>query len=64
MELDEVFSSTMKCGGTKAATKWGDLGLTGEWAAKDIQLFGRNSVSGTYGYFKEHALCKGSYNFV
>ena len=37
------------------------MGLTGEWARKDVQLFGRNSVSGTYGYFKEKALCKGDY---
>jgi phosphate transport system substrate-binding protein len=26
-----------------------------------IQLFGRNSVSGTYGYFKEKALCEGDF---
>ncbi|MCX9458375.1 substrate-binding domain-containing protein, partial [Vibrio cholerae] len=25
------------------------------------QLYGRNSVSGTYGYFKDHALCKGDF---
>ena len=40
---------------------WGDLGLDGNWAAKDVQLYGRNSVSGTYGYFKEKALCKGDF---
>ncbi|NBW83694.1 phosphate-binding protein, partial [bacterium] len=40
---------------------WGDLGLTGEWASKPIQLYGRNSASGTYGYFKEHALAKGDF---
>ncbi|WP_024870941.1 PstS family phosphate ABC transporter substrate-binding protein [Tolumonas lignilytica] len=60
-QLDNIFSSTLKCGGTQSTNKWGELGLTGEWAAKDIQLFGRNSVSGTYGYFKEHALCKGDF---
>ncbi|MCD8547442.1 MAG: phosphate ABC transporter substrate-binding protein PstS family protein [Aeromonadaceae bacterium] len=60
-QLDEIFSSTLKCGGTKAAAKWSDVGLDGEWANRDIQLFGRNSVSGTYGYFKEHALCKGDF---
>eukprot|EP00481_Brizalina_sp_1-RS-2013_P000602 TRINITY_DN1553_c0_g1_i1.p1 TRINITY_DN1553_c0_g1~~TRINITY_DN1553_c0_g1_i1.p1 ORF type:complete len:322 (-),score=75.22 TRINITY_DN1553_c0_g1_i1:51-1016(-) len=38
-----------------------DVGLTGDWAAKDIQLYGRNSVSGTYGYFKKMALCKGDF---
>ena len=40
---------------------WGDLGLTGEWKDKPISLYGRNSASGTYGYFKEHALAKGDY---
>jgi phosphate transport system substrate-binding protein len=37
---------------------WGDLGLTGEWADKSVSLYGRNSASGTYGYFKEIALGK------
>ena len=60
-QVDAVFSSTRKCGYADQVSKWGDLGLTGEWAAKDIQLFGRNSVSGTYGYFKKKALCKGDY---
>ncbi|MFI8381226.1 PstS family phosphate ABC transporter substrate-binding protein [Pseudomonas sp. NPDC079086] len=60
-QVDAIFSSTRLCGGTTDIKTWGDLGLTGEWAAKPIQLFGRNSVSGTYGYFKEEALCKGDY---
>ena len=60
-QVDAVFSSTRKCGSPDQVSKWGDLGLTGEWANKDIQLFGRNSVSGTYGYFKKKALCKGDY---
>jgi phosphate transport system substrate-binding protein len=40
---------------------WGDLGLTGEWANKPISMYGRNSASGTYGYFKKHALFDGDY---
>ena len=60
-QVDAVFSSTRKCGATTDVRTWGDLGLTGEWARKDVQLFGRNSVSGTYGYFKKKALCKGDY---
>ncbi|MCG8668587.1 MAG: phosphate ABC transporter substrate-binding protein PstS family protein [Pseudomonadales bacterium] len=60
-QVDAIFSSTRKCGGAADITKWGDLGLTGSLANKDIQLFGRNSVSGTYGYFKKKALCKGDY---
>jgi phosphate transport system substrate-binding protein len=60
-QVDAVFSSTRKCGFDKDTTTWGDLGLTGEWKDRKIQLYGRNSVSGTYGYFKKKALCKGDY---
>lgn len=60
-QIDAVFSSILKCGGSEDITVWGDLGLKGDWERRDIQLFGRNSVSGTYGYFKKKALCKGDY---
>lgn len=60
-QVDAIFSSTLRCGANHSATQWGDLGLTGAWQNRDIQLYGRNSVSGTYGYFKEHALCKGDF---
>ncbi|XQE67295.1 PstS family phosphate ABC transporter substrate-binding protein [Pseudomonas sp. P3C3] len=59
-QVDGIFSANYLCGGSNVKT-WGDLGLTGEWADKPVQLFGRNSVSGTYGYFKETALCKGDF---
>jgi phosphate transport system substrate-binding protein len=59
-QVDGVFSSTRRRGGKDVKT-WGDIGLTGDWANKPISLFGRNSASGTYGYFKEHALAKGDY---
>jgi phosphate transport system substrate-binding protein len=59
-QVDGIFSSTHKCGGADIQ-RWGDLGLDGDWSAKDVQLYGRNSVSGTYGYFKEKALCKGDF---
>ena len=59
-QVDGIFSANRLCGGANIKT-WGDLGLTGEWTDKPIQLFGRNSVSGTYGYFKEEALCKGDF---
>jgi len=60
-EVDAVFSSTRKCGADDDIANWGALGLPGAWASRDIQLFGRNSVSGTYGYFKGKALCKGDF---
>ncbi|BBK45408.1 phosphate-binding protein PstS [Allostella vacuolata] len=60
-QVDAVFSKTRKGGTNKDAATWGDLGLTGEWASKPISLYGRNSASGTYGYFKEVALFNGDY---
>ncbi len=60
-QVDAVFSSTRKCGYDKDISTWGDLGLTGAWKNRKVQLYGRNSVSGTYGYFKKKALCKGDY---
>jgi phosphate transport system substrate-binding protein len=59
-QVDSIFSSTFK-GGGRNITKWGEVGLTGAWNSKPISLYGRNSASGTYGYFKEHALAKGDY---
>ena len=60
-DVDAVFSSTRKCGGKRSIERWGDLGLSGQWQNRDIQIYGRNSVSGTYGYFKKKALCKGDF---
>ena len=60
-QVDAIFSKTRKGGASKDITTWGDLGLTGDWAAKPISLYGRNSASGTYGYFKEVALFEGDY---
>jgi phosphate binding protein len=59
-QVDGIFSSTFKRGG-KNITKWGQLGLSGDWANKPISLYGRNSASGTYGFFKENAMNKGDY---
>lgn len=60
-QVDAIFSKTRKGGHAKEIRTWGDLGLTGDWANKPISLYGRNSASGTYGYFKEVALFKGDY---
>lgn len=59
-QLDGMFSRTFKSG-SKDIKTWGDLGLTGDWSSKPISLYGRNSASGTYGYFKEVALKGGDY---
>ena len=60
-EVDAIFSSTRSCGRAAEIDTWGEAGLTGSWSSKPISLYGRNSASGTYGYFKKVALCKGDY---
>jgi phosphate transport system substrate-binding protein len=60
-QVDAIFSKNRKGGYAKNIVTWGDLGLTGEWKDKPISLYGRNSASGTYGYFKEVALFEGDY---
>jgi phosphate transport system substrate-binding protein len=59
-QVDAAFSKTRRRGG-KTANTWGDLGLTGDWASRPISIYGRNSASGTYGFFKEHTLKNGDY---
>lgn len=60
-QVDAVFSTTRRCGGTSNVRTWGDLGLDGSWINRPMQLYGRNSVSGTYGYFKQVGLCSGDF---
>ena len=59
-QIDGAFSKTRRKGGKNAA-RWGDLGLTGDWAARPLSLYGRNSASGTYGFFKENVLGNGDF---
>lgn len=58
-QVDALFSKTRKRGGDDL-TEWGQLGLDA-WKGRAVSLFGRNSASGTYGFFQEHALSKGDY---
>ncbi len=60
-QVDAVFSSTRRCGFPQEINRWGQLGVQGTLENSAIQFFGRNSVSGTYGYFKEKALCEGDF---
>lgn len=60
-QVDAMYSQTRKGGFPKDVRTWGDLGMKGEWASKPIGLYGRNEASGTYGYFKDHALFGGDY---
>lgn len=60
-EVDALFSKSRRQGHAVDTTKWGQLGLDGDWAAAPVSLYGRNSASGTYGFFKEHALKNGDF---
>lgn len=60
-QVDSIFSSTNRLGGKPIAT-WGEAGMTGAFANRPISLFGRNSASGTYGFFKDVALGGGDYS--
>jgi phosphate transport system substrate-binding protein len=60
-QVDAIYSATRACGHDSDISQWSDLGLSGDLGSQRIQLFGRNSASGTYGYFKESALCKGDF---
>ena len=60
-QVDAIFSKSRRSGYKEDVKAWGQLGLTGDWANRPISLYGRNSASGTYGFFKEHALKNGDY---
>jgi len=60
-QIDAIFSKSRRYGYKEDVKTWGQLGLTGDWADRPISLYGRNSASGTYGFFKEHALKNGDY---
>jgi phosphate transport system substrate-binding protein len=64
-QLDAIFSLARNCGkdtGQEAISRWGELGLSGDWAGHSLELLGRNSISGTYQHFRLHALCDGEFS--
>jgi phosphate transport system substrate-binding protein len=60
-QADAIFSKSRRQGHKEDVRTWGQLGLTGEWANRPLSLYGRNSASGTYGFFKEHTLKNGDF---
>jgi phosphate transport system substrate-binding protein len=60
-QVEAIFGKSRRRGFRQNVTTWGQLGLTGDWANRPIQLYGRNSASGTYGFFKEHVLQNGDF---
>ena len=60
-QVDAIFSKSRRAGHAADITTWGEVGLTGDWSNRPLSLYGRNSASGTYGFFKEHVLKNGDY---
>ncbi len=60
-EVDAIFSKTRKLRATSEIKSWGQLGLEGAYANAPVSLYGRNSASGTYGFFKEKVLANGDF---
>ncbi len=60
-QVSGIFASTIKAPGGANIRTWGELGLTGDWAKQPISLYSRNTISGTYEYFRETALYGGDY---
>jgi phosphate transport system substrate-binding protein len=60
-DVNRIFSSTRTASFGGDIKTWGDAGLTGDWSTKPISLYGRNSISGTYEFFREMALYSGNY---
>jgi len=61
-QLDAIFSATRRCGGQVRVDRWQQLGVKGQLATQPLLLYGRNAVSGTYGFFREQALCRGDFH--
>ncbi|MFQ5716248.1 MAG: PstS family phosphate ABC transporter substrate-binding protein [Nitrospinales bacterium] len=60
-QADAIFSKHRRRGYKEDLLTWGQLGLKGDWANRSINIYGRNSASGTYGFFKKSVLRKGDY---
>ncbi|HVS04529.1 MAG TPA: phosphate ABC transporter substrate-binding protein [Thermoanaerobaculia bacterium] len=60
-QVDAIFSKTRACGYPGDVSTWRAAGVEGPLSGRQISLYGRNSASGTYGFFKDHALCGGDY---
>ena len=61
-EIDAIFSKTRRGGGKDDIKTWGQLGIRDKkWHKTPISTYGRNSASGTYGFFKKRALFGGDF---
>jgi len=60
-QVDAIFSKSRRWGHNENIQLWKQAGWDGESGSSPISIYGRNSASGTYGFFKEHALKNGDF---
>jgi phosphate transport system substrate-binding protein len=60
-QVNRMFSVDGRAAFGRSIPTWGEVGLKGEWETQPIVLYGRNTISGTYGFFKEMALLDGDF---
>jgi phosphate transport system substrate-binding protein len=61
-QADAIFSKSRKRGAAENLSRWGQLGLTGEWDQAQIHLYGRDLRSkGTRPFFKQIVLVDGEF---
>ena len=60
-QVNRIFSANRRAAFGGDISTWGQAGLTGDWATQPMVLYGRNTISGTYGFFKEMALLDGDF---
>jgi phosphate transport system substrate-binding protein len=60
-QVDAIFSKSRRFGHKETIEKWGQVGADGPLASSALSIYGRNSASGTYGFFKDHALKNGDF---
>jgi len=60
-QVDAIFSKSRRWGHPENIQFWKQVGLDEGLGNSPISIYGRNSASGTYGFFKDHALKNGDY---
>ena len=60
-QVDAIFSKSRRLGHNENIQVWKQTGVNSDFGEMPISIYGRNSASGTYGFFKEHALKNGDF---
>jgi len=60
-QVDAIFSKSRRWGHNENIQLWKQAGVEDGLGNSPISIYGRNSASGTYGFFKDHALKNGDY---